>query len=81
MTKVRYNKLAGALNSRGFNFDVAGEYEVPDDVAHYLVNTFKGNFEFVVAKKIEVVVKEPIVEEQAVEDKPTVVQGKKSTKK
>ena len=55
MTKVRYTRLAGALVSRGFNFEVSGEYEVPDEVAHYLTKTFSNNFEFVTPKKPEVV--------------------------
>jgi len=92
MTKLKYTKVAGALVSRGFNFDVSGEYDLPDDVAQYLLKTFSKNFEMVVAKKPEVakVVKEPVKEvpkepaklvEEPTKEEPKVTGRKGTTSK
>jgi hypothetical protein len=53
--KMKLKFIGSGLNSKGFQFRNGGTYEVPDEVASYLIRTFPKWFEVIDASPSTIV--------------------------
>ena len=68
MVKIKYVGMSGSIATSGIQFMKGKPYEVTEEVAKYLKDSFGKNFEVIEEAKVEVKA-EPVVEEV----KPKVV--------